>query len=225
LKDEERFAGEKDALAEFKHEAAVGLLDEYRRTGSMDRLYSALNSAGEAIKLHSEKAGYWITLGDIHSEMSKFNILGSHEYSIESYEQALELDPDNAAAMVLLGIKLAEDGEYREALDNLERAVEREILVLSPNVLKWMNVCYLNGAQTKRGTIFFDGILKDNPGYFYLHLNKAILYRAHFDYKSARIEIVEILNDSRADEKMQEQAIKFLSELKEPDETGQGGQG
>jgi len=206
-------AGDKAALATRRHAKAVGLKREYLRGGDMKKLYTALNTAGEAIKLDPDRSQYWVTLGEIHSELARFNILRSNEYAQDSFRQALDLAPDDATIMILLAVNLARTGEYEEALAYFEKAVKTNILMLSADIARWMNVCYLADAHTKRGAIFYEDIQNSHPEYYYLNLYQAVLYKAHFDYDSARRELMQLLERDDADQTTHETARRLLAEL------------
>lgn len=210
---EKHLAGNAQALASIKHAKAVAMKREYMKSGDIGKLYTALNTAGEAIGLDPNVSRYWVTLGILHSEVARFNIFRSHEYAQESFRQALDLAPGDAAVRVLLAVNLAKTGEYEEALDHFENAVKKDILMLSGDIARWMNVCYLVDAHTKRGTIFYDNIQKIHPQYYFLNLFKAILYKAHFDYKSARTELTDLLGRGGIDGKTKEAARKLLGEI------------
>lgn len=210
---EKQLAGDANALAALKHTKAAGLKREYLQGGDMKKLYTALNTVGEAIKLDSDKPQYWVTLGSIHSELARFNILRANEYAQDAFRQALELDPDDAPTMVLLAVGLARTGEYEEALKYFEKAVKTNILMLTADIARWMNVCYLVDAHTKRGAVFYENIQNNHPEYYYLNLYQAVLYQAHFDYDSARQELTELLERDDVDREIKETARKLLGEM------------
>jgi tetratricopeptide (TPR) repeat protein len=211
--EEQRLAGDAAALAALKHRQAARLYREYRQAGDMKKLYTALNTAGEAIRLAPDRSGYWVTLGDIHTELDRLNIPRSSEYAEDAFRQSLALAPQDAYTMVLLAVNLAKTGEYEEALDHFEKAASTDILVLSADIAQWMNACYLADAQTMRGAIFYGDLQKKNPGYHYLNLYKAVLYQAHFDHASARRELTELINRPDADRATREQARRLLGEM------------
>lgn len=210
---EKQVAGDAHALAALRHAKAVELKREYMQSGDMKKLYTALNTVGEAIKLDPDRSQYWVTLGNIHSELARFNILRANEYARDAFRQALELDPDDAPTMVLLGVNLAGTGEYEEALNYFEKAVKTNILMLTADIAQWMNACYLVDAHTKRGTVFYENIQNSHPEYYYLNLYQAVLYKAHFDYDSARQELTELLERDDVDRKIKEIAQKLLDEM------------
>ncbi|HAJ27948.1 MAG TPA: hypothetical protein DCG53_12030 [Syntrophus sp. (in: bacteria)] len=210
---EKRLAGNTAALADMKNNQAGKLYREYRQDGDMKKLYTALNTAGQAIKLDSGRYRYWVTLGNIHSELARLNIFRANEYAEESFRQAMELAPGDASVMVLLAVNLAGTGDYEEALEYFEKAAKTDVLILSADISQWMNACYLADAQTSRGIIFYEDIQKSHPRYYFLNLYKAVLYKAHFDNDKAIRELTQLLKRDDADGATKEAARKLLGEI------------
>lgn len=210
---EKQLAGNPKALASLRHARATTLKREYEKTGDIKKLYTALNAAGEAIKLDPNISQYWVTLGTVHSELARFNIFRSDEYAHDAFRQALELAPTDASVMVLLAVNLAKTGECEEALEYFEKAVKTNILLLSTDIAQWMNVCYLTDAQTNRGVVFYYNIQKQHPRYYYIGLYRSVLYKAHFDYKSARSELTHILNHKDIDGATKNMARRLLEDI------------
>lgn len=210
---EKQLAGDSSARASLRHAKAAALKREYLRTGDLKKLYMSLNTCGEAIQLDASQSRYWVTLGDIHTEMARFNIFRANEYARDSYRQALDLDPENAAVMVLLAVNLARTGRYEDALTYFERAVETDILVLSADIVRWMNVCYLLDGHTQRGIFFYERVQTIYYHYYYLSYYQAILYRAHFDFNSARRKLTGLLERRDVDGKTRDAARRLRAEL------------
>jgi tetratricopeptide (TPR) repeat protein len=210
---ERQLAGDEIALAALKHAKAAQLRREYLHDGNLKKLYTALNAAGEAISLDASQPEYWVTLGNIHTELSRFNILRSNEYAQDSFRQALDLAPGDASIMILMAVNLAKTGQYEEALEYFEKGVKTDILMLNADIARWMNVCYLADAHTKRGAIFYEDIQNRHLDYYYLNLYQAVLYRAHFDYDSARRELTRLLEHADACQATKEAARRLLAEL------------
>ncbi|MBD3379574.1 MAG: hypothetical protein GF408_03825 [Candidatus Omnitrophica bacterium] len=187
-----------EIYAEAYHQKGLALLDRYRKTGSLKDLYTALNSAGEAVSLAPEDASYWVTLGDLHSEMAKYGLFRADERALRSYEEALKLAPENSYAMVMAGIKLARMGVYDTSLDYFERALSTDPSLVSNNILQWMTLGYIYGHRTLRGTLFYEGLLKEHPEFYFIRVYKALLYAAHFDKPSALRELDSVIGDKAA---------------------------
>ncbi len=207
-------SGDSKFAAYLMHKQAYELLKEYKTSGDLDKLYTALNLAGEALVLNPEESRYWVTLGDAHSEMAKFNIFRAGEWAEQAYQEAIALNPEDTTTMVLLGVSLAKSGDYKEALQYLEPALTDDIYLMTYAIGQWLNLCYLAGSQTKRGTIYYEEFLNANPEFYYLRLYKALLYKAHFDYVNAEKELKILLAEKRADSKTKEFASNILEDLK-----------
>ena len=63
---------------------------------------------------------------EIHALRARLLVdMGQHEQAAESAIKALELDPENTAALIALGLARTSLGEYDEAVSDLTRALER----------------------------------------------------------------------------------------------------
>ncbi|MBW2561430.1 MAG: hypothetical protein JRE40_11330, partial [Deltaproteobacteria bacterium] len=51
------------------------------------------------------------------------------------------------------------------------------------------------------------------PEYYYLNLYQAVLYKAHFDYDSARRELTQLLERKDTNQTTRETASRLLAEL------------
>jgi len=205
---------DKNVEALLYNQKARELLSDYRRTKSLKSLYTALNYAGEAVYLAPETANYWVTLGDIHSELAKNGLLRANEQAILSYEQAIELAPEDTSTMIILGVKLARMGLYNNASELFETAVKKNPYLLNYNVLQWMNLCYIAGAETKRGTIFYTALLNTDPDLYFLHVFNAILYASHLDKVSAEKELNKVLSNTNVNPEIRtfaEQTLKNIT--------------
>jgi len=72
---------------------------------------------GSGVEDYEMTAEYWFYLGIAHAD------LGKHEESVESFKQAIRLDPDCKEAHHNLGIAYAKSGRYEEAIESLKQAI------------------------------------------------------------------------------------------------------
>ena len=145
--------------------------------------------------------------------MAKLDIAGAERSAIRSYTQSLALDPADATTMILLGVSLARTSEYKAALGYFEKALGKAPYLMSYDLAQWMNLCYLAGSQTKRGTIFYDAFLRANPEFYPVQVYAAILYGAHFDYANASKELYEVVGNERVDPETKQFAKKLLKDI------------
>jgi tetratricopeptide (TPR) repeat protein len=186
---------DKEISAGKYHSTTQELLRTYRDTGSIDDLYTALNSAGKAVSFVPEDPDLWTALGDLHAELKAYNMPRARERAIRCYEKALELAPGSSSVMILLAVNAAEMGLYDESIEYFEKALIKDLSLASGNTLQWMTQSYIQGRQTLRGTLFMEDLLKKEPDLSYLRIFKALLYASHFDHDSAVRELDTLIRD------------------------------
>jgi len=146
--------------------------------------------------------------------MAARKVLQANTYAIHAYQQALELDPNDTVTMLLLGIKLTEASLYKEALQYFETTFKKTPYLITDDTIQWMNVAYLAGSQTKRGTLFYEQLVKENSELYYLYLFKAVLHQAHFDFAQAREDLLWLGQKKGANRNIKKIALKQLQEMK-----------
>ncbi|MBU7029400.1 MAG: tetratricopeptide repeat protein [Theionarchaea archaeon] len=101
-----------------------------------------------------------------------FEKKGDFDEAIESYEEAIKLNPKNEQAWVYKGIALDNVGRYEEALDCFERAIE-----LNPNdglALDYKGVELAALGRYEEALVFFDKIIERYPEYGGALVNKGL---------------------------------------------------
>jgi tetratricopeptide (TPR) repeat protein len=74
------------------------------------------------VKLNPNKASSWLALANIYTKIINY-AKGSESFAIESYKQAINLDPINPITRIKLGILYYNLGRYEEAIETLKLAV------------------------------------------------------------------------------------------------------
>ena len=72
---------------------------------------------GSGIEDYEMTAEYWFYLGIAHAD------LGKHQEAIESFKQAIRLDPDDADAHLNLGAAYGELGKWKESIKSFKQAL------------------------------------------------------------------------------------------------------
>jgi tetratricopeptide (TPR) repeat protein len=117
--------------------------------------------------------------------------LGKYDEAIKAYDEAIRLDPEDAAAWNNKGNALDELGRYEEAIKSYNRAAELSE-DYSENRLRKGNSHY-DAGRYLAAIKYYDAIIKDDPEDEYAWYNKAnalrMLHRnseAEAAYKRAR---------------------------------------
>ncbi len=118
--------------------------------------------------LENRSPGKWNNLGN------RFKEIGQLDRAIDSYNKALEFDPDYRYACFNLGLIYTEKGEIEKAIEAYERAVE-----IDPKYhLVFYNLAFIYRGRDEldRAINSFKRVLEINPEHFYSWFNLGEVY-------------------------------------------------
>ena len=118
--------------------AAYDLATNELRDG---RISVGLASLQEAVGLNPEEPLYFNTLGIVQLQLMDL------PKATEAFKKAIQLDPDYAEAHHNLGVTLAEEGKWKEALQAYQKAVSIPIYARPGAVYTNMGWAYYNLGQ------------------------------------------------------------------------------
>lgn len=183
------------------------------------RLYILLiregdNSAGEkaeefikkALALNKGNPRYWYELGQAYLSQGKLT------QSVETFETALDLNPNLALSQWFLGMVYFRAGEIQKALEHIEKALDLgyyEMLSLS-DIKQLINVYYQVKDFQKIVDLYKLAVYKD-PKDPQLHASLAAAYAAIGDYQNAAFEVQKA---AALDPTYATEAMKFIDLLK-----------
>lgn len=165
LKAEETFiAGLKEDPKEQR--IAVALMEVYERTEQPEKRLTVMESLAENL----EDAETWLAVGNLHDQ------LGNKTKAKNSFNKALELEPDNQAANIRLALMLYEEENYTEAIPRLEKAFE--FAPDNDTVSRSLATAYQKSGRIQDAIDKYEGIIKNDPENVNAYLNLIGLYRA-----------------------------------------------
>jgi tetratricopeptide (TPR) repeat protein len=108
---------------------------------------------------------------------------GNYASAIVSYNEAIKLEPDDAAIYYNLGIASSNQGDYAEAIVSYNKAIE-----LNPDYADAYNnlgIAYRNQGDYARAMVSYNRAIELNPDYVAAYYNLGNAYRDQGDYASA----------------------------------------
>ncbi|CDZ76568.1 TPR repeat-containing protein YrrB [Legionella massiliensis] len=124
-----------------------------------------------------------MTVDELFKQAYALQCEGKLAEAINSYGEALKLDPDHSPSLHFLGIAYAQIGELQTAITFL-----RQALYLEPKNANFHNNLanvYKNAQQTAKAIEHYQEAIRLNPGYAQAHHNLATVYAAQNSYKDA----------------------------------------
>lgn len=150
------------AMAFRQFTTALEALEIFEKTRQPEALAKALEAAEQATQLDAAVPDYWRTLGYAYSLGAK----ASHVAAVmaeNALEKAIQLNPSETAARMLLAGLLIERGSHSRALDNLEAALERKLDLAASAVIADMCRAYIIDRQAPRGARFLAAMAGKYP--------------------------------------------------------------
>jgi tetratricopeptide (TPR) repeat protein len=113
-------------------------------------------------------AMYWNTLGSTYYKSGKY------EEAIESYKQAIRIDPDYAMAHYNLGLAYVESGKYKEAIESYKQAlrIDPDSAIAHYN----LGVAYGESGKYKEAIESYKQVVRIDPDYADAHCNLGVAY-------------------------------------------------
>lgn len=177
-------------LAMIREAYALNYAISGEKESDPEALEFALLYAESAAELDPENANYWILAGELLMKF-KGNIVAIAEAN-ECFEKAVDLDPTSTTALLLLGQTQFAVGMYREALDNFEDALERDIDIADTKLISVMTFSYIRGKEDERGIRFFADLLEKDPAIDSARLSLGVLLYNRGNTAQAAEEIKKV---------------------------------
>ncbi len=145
---------------------AVALMELYEKTNQPEKRLSVMESLAE----HLEDAETWLAVGNLHDQ------LGNKNKAKNSFNKALELEPENQAANIRLALMLFEEERYVEAIPRLEKAFE--FAPDNDTVSRSLATAYQKSGRIQDAIDRYESIIKNDAENVNAYLNLIGLYRA-----------------------------------------------
>ncbi|MBN2460806.1 MAG: tetratricopeptide repeat protein [Candidatus Cloacimonetes bacterium] len=149
------------------------LSQTYLKQGKYDEAIDALSQIAE----NEEDKEIWLKIGDIYIDLEYY------EEAEESYQKALEYDPDYIDAHVALGNLFYGQEYYNDAIPYFEFAARA--LPEEDDLQKKLAYCYRKTGQLESAIAQYKEIIAEQPDNFRAYVNLANAYNATEKYQDA----------------------------------------
>jgi tetratricopeptide (TPR) repeat protein len=142
-----------------------------------DNLNRALAYCKTAIAVDKHNKLTYMTMGDIHRE------LGNRELAVNSYLEALNLDPDDALLSYQVGILHYEMGEKEKAVFYLKRALEHKVEL--PLAYLYLGRIQRNKGNSEQALAYFKRAVSYDKNFYSAYVDMGDCYFEAGDYPAA----------------------------------------
>lgn len=171
------------------------LIEMYEATAQTSKRLALM----EAIATKSQDEELWLAIGNLHDEA------GNKAKAKESFQKALQVNPNYIQAIIRMGFMLYEEGDFNGAIPNLERAAE-----LFPDnelVSDRLAASYFRANRLSEAITRYENMIKNDPQNVQAYLTVAGLYRT----QAGDSRDTKVIND------LNSKAIAALNQAKKLD--------
>jgi tetratricopeptide (TPR) repeat protein len=152
----------------------------------------------EAIQLDPKYVDSYLLLAGIQVAAKEY------EGALATYEKSLKVDPNNRDALLYLGVTLAEVGQVKEGIGQLEKLVKlkdsSESSIDQSVAYYYLAKVYDQASQKENSIIALQQALKKRPGFAKAALALADIYLERKDESAARRVMEEAFRESHSTE-------------------------
>lgn len=140
-------------------------------------------------KLNLEKAKYHApNLVQVHTAFAHYyETVGEPELATDSYEDALNIAPDDADTLNNFGVFLCRQGQYKAAEVQIEKAIAQPSYLLVSQSYENLALCQIEDKRFDDAQASLEKAILHNPSNADVYLQMVTLQYAKSDYKEAKV--------------------------------------
>jgi len=136
-------------LGSIRLKHAAELYKNWKQNNQVKDFQKALIYAKSSIELSQDNDEAWLLLGMLYSEMKATP--EAMEKAADALVRAVDINPANGRAQLLLAQVLMEQGRYWSAIEQFKMLIERNEAMRTPMVLSQLTFCYIADGRIQAG--------------------------------------------------------------------------
>jgi lipopolysaccharide biosynthesis regulator YciM len=177
-------------LSRIRLKHAAELYKEWKQNNTAEDFQRALVYAESATELSPDWDEAWLLLGMLYSEMKATP--AAMERAADVLVKAVDVNPSNGRAQLLLAQVLMEQGRYWSAIEQYKMLIENSEAMRTGTVLSQLTFCYIADGRVQAGLDYLSNLpdLRENnsskkPAWNnWKEINQAVLMKAKGDEKA-----------------------------------------
>jgi tetratricopeptide (TPR) repeat protein len=199
-------------LARLRAEQAALLYRQWESRQNPADLRQALVYADSAARLAPEWDRPWALLGMIHARLRPDE--EALELAAEALIRAVEINPANGPAQLLLAQVLMDQGRFWSAIEQYESLFARSEAMITGMNTAPLALCYLLDGRIRAGMDYFDALAAQYPRRAAVLLARAVLYKHGGRQPEAMAMLGAIAGSADAGAEMRKYAGNLLADWK-----------
>jgi lipopolysaccharide biosynthesis regulator YciM len=199
-------------LAEALFAQAVEDWDKWQVTSRPDLFHRAVLNIESAINIEPEQSDYWFFRGVLYSHMK-----ASEEALItatQSFTNALEMEPTNVRAKLMLAQMLLEQRRFLAAGEFYKSLIEQHPDLVSGTVIGPLALTYVGDGRVAEGITYFEKLVEEHSDSASAHIALALLLRRDGRDVDARRQLLTVILKKHGSE-LERQYVRTLLKNRE----------
>ncbi len=192
--NEELSAIEHNQLAEERLQQAGLFYERWQNTGNAESFQQAIIYAASAAETRPDWDEPWLLLGMLYSELKADR--EAMELAVEALINAVEANPANARAQMLLASVLLEQGRFYSAIEQYKSLFAKNESMINGLTITPLTTAYIADGRIEAGINYFKELEELYPMNYSLRIGLAVLLKNSGKISEARDVLSGILLDN-----------------------------
>jgi tetratricopeptide (TPR) repeat protein len=179
--------------AERLQEAAL-FYDRWQNNGDAESFQQAIVYAASAAEIRPDWDEPWLLLGMLYSEMKTDQ--GAMELAAEALINAVEVNPANSRAQMLLANVLLEQGRFYSVIEQYKSLFAKNEKMINGINITPLTIAYIADGRIEAGIIYLEELEELYPDNYSIRIGRAVLLKSSGIIGEARKVLNEILIDN-----------------------------
>jgi tetratricopeptide (TPR) repeat protein len=202
-------------LAEWRGREAAVRYEQWRETGRSDDLQQAIHYAASAVDLRPDWDLPRVLLGMIYAQFTGDR--ETLELATEVLIEAVDLNPANGPAQLLLAQVLMQQGRFWSAIEQFESLFAKSPAMITPINTAPMALCYVLDGRILAGIRYFDQLAAAHPRQPAVVTALAVLLRQGGEGARAKALMGELAAAASVGPEMRRHAADLLAAWEQED--------
>lgn len=202
-------------IAEERLQLSALFYERWQNSGKPEAFQQAVVYASSAARIRPEWDEPWVLLGSLYAELKADQ--KAMELAVEALLNAVEVNPANARAQIMLANVLLEQGRFYSAIEQYKSLFAKNNNMITGITITPLTIAYIADERTEAGINYLRELLQLYPDNYYLKVGLAVLLKNN----GKRSEALNILSEMimteylTENDKLSQDQEKYLIKLRD----------
>ena len=206
---------EYNQLASERLQQAGLFYDRWQNSGDAENFQQAIIYAASAAETRPDWDEPWLLLGMLYSELKTDE--EAMELAVEALINAVDINPANARAQILLANVLLEQGRFYSAIEQYKSLFAKNESMINGLTITPLTIAYIADGRIEAGIIYLEELKELYPMNYSIRIGLAVLLKNSGELYAARDILAGLIVDNafREDINLSEAEKNYVNNLLE----------